>query len=559
MTCHQGRASGADVDAAITKAAVTSDDQVSGMLSFQNIHYFPAAATLYAGRVKGGYQYAGQVYDVRFRHVDGFNTCIGCHDPHSTAVKFDQCSTCHTGVMDVDGAHEIRMMSSVGRDYDGDGNTTEGIYDELVGLRTKLYTAVRTYGSEHEAPICYTPDTYPYWFADKDGDGACSTAEAVSANAFAAWTGRLLRATYNYQMATKDPGAFAHNAKYIMELLYDSIMDVDTALVVKVDMSKAVRGDFGHFDGAGEPARHWDSEDMVDATCSSCHGGEEGFRFYVQYGVGKVITEPDNGLECGTCHDKLNGDFDVAMVPSVTFPSGVTRTEPGHDNLCETCHRGREARATVDAKLATGKPSFVNVHYLPAGATKLGSAVHVGYEYDGKTYAGPLTHMGGTQCTSCHDPVSSHHTFQIADGWTNCRACHADADGDPTAIRLVHTDDYDGDGNTNESLAAEIDGMAARVLAAMQANVGATGLCYAPGAYPYFFKDTNGDKTCGAAEAVSSNGFSAWTPALVKAAFNYQLSRTDPGGWAHNFDYLAELLYDSVADLGGDVTALIRP
>ena len=30
-----------------------------------------------------------------------------------------------------------------------------------------------------------------------------------------------------------------------------------------------------------------------------------------------IFAEPDNGLECGTCHDKLNGTFDVvSAVPS---------------------------------------------------------------------------------------------------------------------------------------------------------------------------------------------------------------------------------------------------
>ena len=87
MTCHQGRSSGPAVDAAIAAAAPATDDTVSATLNFQNIHYFPAAATLFAGRAKGGYQYAGQVYDVRFRHVDGYDTCIGCHDPHSTQVQ----------------------------------------------------------------------------------------------------------------------------------------------------------------------------------------------------------------------------------------------------------------------------------------------------------------------------------------------------------------------------------------------------------------------------------------------------------------------------------------
>ena len=561
MTCHQGRSSGPTVDAAIAAAAPATDDTVSATLNFQNIHYFPAAATLYAGRAKGGYQYANQVYDVRFRHVDSHDTCIGCHDPHSTRVKFDECATCHTGVTDVAGAHQIRMISSEGIDYDGDANTSEGIYDELVGLRDKLGTAIRKYGSERGSPVCYSATAYPYWFVDGDGDGTCSAAEAVGANAFKSWTARLLRATYNYQMARKDPGAFAHNAKYIIELLFDSITDVNTTLVAKVDMSKAARTDVGHFNGAGAPARHWDSGEQVDASCSSCHGGSEGFRFYVQYGTGKVVQETANGLDCATCHDKPGTDFSaIVSVPSVTFPSGVVRKEPGFDNVCASCHRGREAKATVDAAIAAGKPAFKNVHYLPAAAVKLGSAAHVGYEYDGKTYVGPLSHVGGTQCTSCHDPAASHHTFQVADGWDRtCRGCHADANGDPKKIRLIRTVDYDGDGNNAEPLAAEIDGIAAATLAAMQAVAPAPGLCYARGTYPYFFKDTNGDKVCSSAESVSANGFTAWTAGLSKAAFNYQLSRTEPGAWAHNFDYMAQLLYDSAADLGGDVSRLRRP
>ncbi len=561
MTCHQGRSSGPTVDATIAAAAPASDDTVSAALNFQNIHYFPAAATLYAGRAQGGYQYAGQVYDVRFRHVDGYDTCIGCHDPHTTRVVFDQCATCHTGVTNVGQAHEIRMISSVGIDYDGDGNTSEGIYDELVGLRDKLGTAIRGYGAQHHTPLCYATNAYPYWFVDGDGDGSCSATEAIGAHAFASWTARLLRATYNFQLASKDPGAFAHNAKYIIELLHDSITDLNGVLVAKVDMTRAARSDVGHFNGASEAARHWDANEQVDASCSTCHGGADGFRFYLQYGVGKVVEETANGLDCSTCHDKPGTDFSaIAAVPSVTFPSGVVRKEAGYDNLCETCHRGREAKATVDAAIAAGKPAFKNVHYLPAGAVKLGAAAHVGYEYDGKSYVGPLAHIGGTQCTSCHDPVASHHTFAVADGWDRtCKTCHADANGDPKKIRLVRTLDYDGDGNNAEPLAAEIDGVAASTLAAMQAVAPAPGLCYAPGTYPYFFKDGNGDKSCSAAEAVSSNGFQAWTAALSKAAFNYQLSRTERGAWAHNFDYMAQLLYDSAADLGGDVSKLRRP
>jgi hypothetical protein len=75
--------------------------------------------------------------------VDGVNTCIGCHDPHSTKIRFDVCSGCHAGVNSVDDAHKIRMMSSVGIDYDGDGNTTESLSDEIDGLAARLLAPSR--------------------------------------------------------------------------------------------------------------------------------------------------------------------------------------------------------------------------------------------------------------------------------------------------------------------------------------------------------------------------------------------------------------------------------
>jgi hypothetical protein len=560
MTCHQGRASGADVDKAIAASGVKTDDEVSPQLNFLNIHYYPAAATLLAGQVKGGFQYPGQVYDTRFRHVEEFNTCVECHDPHAARPRFDACGSCHSGVTDVTSARKIRMFSSFGRDYDGDGNVTEGVYDELVGLRAKLLQTIQRYGSERLRPLCYDEATYPYWFVDGNNDGACSAEEAVAANAFKGWNARLLRATYNFQMAAKDPGAFAHNAKYIFQLLYDAIADVNSAVIVKIDTTRSVRGDTGHFNGASEAARHWDQDEAVDAGCSRCHGGQSGFRFFVEHGVSIDVPETANGLECGTCHTSFGDSFDVLAVPSVAFPSGVTRADPGHDNLCGTCHSGRASKSTVDATIASGKLRFVNIHYLPAAAVKLGAEAAGGYQYSGKTYAGSLKHTGGVQCNSCHDAKASGHSFRVENAWdARCSTCHADAGGQPERIRLTHTADYDGDGNARETLQAELAGLAAKVLAAMQ-TAAPTGLCYAD-LYPYFFKDTDGDRKpdCSTAEAVTANQLTAWTPALVKATYNYQLARKEPGAWAHNFSYVGQLLYDSVEDLGAPVTGLVRP
>ena len=563
MTCHQGRASGADVDKAIAASGATGEDAPTATLGFTNIHYYPAAATLFAGVARGGYQYPGQVYDTRFRHVEGFNTCTGCHDPHSTRPRVDACAGCHTGVKEPADLRNIRMLSSATRDYDGDGDLTEGIYHELGGMQEKLLAAIVRYGVEKNAPLCYAVTAYPYWFVDSNGDGVCAATEAVAANGYKPWTPRLAKAAFNYQMSSKDPGAFAHNAKYTMELLFDSITAINAALVVKVDMARAVRGDRGHFDGASEAARHWDKEGVVDATCSRCHGGESGFRFFTEHGVSIAIPETANGLECGTCHTSFGAKPEVLAVASTTFPGGTKIALPGNDNLCSTCHSGRIAKADIDAAIAAGQLRFQNVHYLPAAATRQGAAGKVGYQYDGKSYAGPLMHQGGAQCTSCHDPVASRHSFLIKDAWEmRCRNCHADANGDPANIRLTHLLDYDGDGNVAEPLTAELAGLGDRLLAVMGASALATGgLCYAEKTYPYFFKDGDGDlkPACSPPEAVATAAFAAWTPKLIKAAHNYQLVRKDPGAWAHNFDYAAQLLVDSVADLGGDVSKLMRP
>ena len=45
------------------------------------------------------------------------------------------------------------------------------------------------------------------------------------------------------------------------------------------------------------------------------------------------------------------------------------------------------------------------------------------------------------------------------------------------------------------------------------------------------------------------------------AGATYQVWKKDPGAWAHNFDYMAQIMFDTLEDLGGDpVTAgWVRP
>ena len=458
------------------------------------------------------------------------------------------------------------MIASSVSDYDGDGDLAEGMYYELQGLRDRLLTTIQAYVTAKSlSAICYDAHAYPYWFKDTDGDGACSEDEASYGNRYVEWTASLLRATYNFQVALKDPGAFAHNSKYIIQLLHDSVNDLNGRLAVPEDLSALKRNDPGHFDGAAEAARHWDEDEDVSASCSKCHGGSEGLRFYLDYGVGKTVQEQDNGLDCATCHSSFGTEFAVLEVSDVDFPSGVTSavgTVPS-SNLCATCHVGRESAATIDARIASGSLGFRNVHYLPAASVKMGADAAVGYQYDGKTYAGEwATHVGGHDCTSCHSPLNTKHSFDVNDNFDACKTCHTTATALDDIRGVARTADYDFDGDAAEPLDGEIEGLAEDLMAQIQvaASAGGADLCYDAHAYPYFFVDTDGNGMCdGAAEANYGNSYKDWTAALMRATHNYQISQKEPGAWAHNFNYMAQLLIDAIEDLGGDVSNYTRP
>jgi hypothetical protein len=114
-------------------------------------------------------------------------------------------------------------------DYDGDGDATEGIGMEVDTMEENLYAAIQAYASSTTgtSPTAYNGNAYPYWFNDANDNGQVDEGE----EAYATWTPALLRAAYNYQWVQKDPGAFAHNGKYILQVLYDSLESLGTGNV----------------------------------------------------------------------------------------------------------------------------------------------------------------------------------------------------------------------------------------------------------------------------------------------------------------------------------------
>lgn len=221
IQCHQGRASTKNVDEAIMELNLVEPDVPNTELGFINSHS-TSGATPFGADVQGAYQYAGKNYSGRFKRGDEFFACVRCHDQHSLKINLNSCMECHT--LAGTEARDIRVDTT---DYDGDGDTTEGISYEISSIHDALYEAIQSYAVQViGTPIVYDTNTYPYFFIDTNGNGVLDSEENQSENSYNAWTPRLLRAAYNYNYATHDPGAYAHNSNYILQVLYDSLTDL---------------------------------------------------------------------------------------------------------------------------------------------------------------------------------------------------------------------------------------------------------------------------------------------------------------------------------------------
>jgi hypothetical protein len=596
MLCHQGRESTVSVNKLIADLKADDPDKtpapvvtngVTTTLGFRNVHYYAAAATLYGTMVKGGYEYEGKTYDAKNQHVEGFDSCAGCHDPHTLQVKVDQCAQCHEGVTTVEDLKKVRMISSA-KDYDGDGNVEEGMADEIAGLQEILFAEIQKYAKDTAgAGIAYDAATYPYFMLDEDGDGKGDTNDQGAARGYNKWTPRLLKAAYNYQVSVKDPGAFAHGNKYIVQLLYDSIEDLGG------DVSELARTDAGHFAGDTLPFRDWDAADIANPTaadyvvpyrCAKCHSATGLSEFIgaggtvVVDGRGNTLTagigpqHSANGFMCSTCHNEENFPERYAIA-SVTFPSGKTvsfakdadgKLIADDSNLCIMCHQGRESTLSVNNALqgkeedtADKAISFKNIHYLGAGATLFGADAAGAYQYGGKEYVGQNMHAAPTgsmnKCKDCHDVHALEPKAEA------CKACHGDME--PEKIRMVATD-WDGDGDTTEGVKGEVDTLAEALFAQIQTyakDTAGAGIVYDAHTYPYFMLDADGDGQPDKNDQGANIAYNAWTPRLLKAAFNYQYSQKDPGAFVHNPQYVIQFLIDSIDDLGGNVSSYTRP
>jgi hypothetical protein len=536
MTCHSGRKGMNDV----ATANLFGDDGIEGNADDDttynfadfNVHYKIAGATQYGTMAKGGYEFneandgaafADNMYASKFEHVDSDDSCIECHSPHDGSLDLTSCATCHVGVTVEADLQNIRMAGSIA-DYDGDGNATEGMYAEVEGLKTLLYNAVTAAG-------IVDVGHYPYY-------------SNITTHA-------QLKAVYNMHFVNEDPGGYAHNAAYTIELLYDSLK------AMGADVSALTRNDSGHFNTAGEPYRHWDEDGEMSGSCAPCHSGE-GAKFALTGDTTSTFSEDTKGisqsLTCEACHaapfDPATLNAPGAYTASYTVDA-VSPTLPdlGDSNLCVNCHTGR---GNMDSLVGSDLTNVTatKTHYFTAAGTLFAASTRMGYEYTGPDYAdmgyfahdgiglnadSPETGLG--PCVACHLDLAANHDFNVGT---------KDAAGEFTAIKnnasvcsACHTGGF---ALTATILQEEAEGYHEALEVLNQALIARDVKFYA--SYPYFFP-----ATLDPAQAYYGNHIKDWSAlgeGILGAAHNYNYLHHEPGAYAHNRYYAKRLIFDSI-------------
>lgn len=309
----------------------------------------------------------------------------------------------------------------------------------------------------------------------------------------------------------------------------------------------------GHSDASSLAFSYWNKAGTIPPACSVCHSGT-GFRSFHGFdgstpGLPAQPVPVGGVVDCETCHNA-----GLASVTAITFPSGISHPVNTGEASCMTCHQGRAAGITVEKAVISmsedtpnAELKFINPHYTTAAATMLGGYGGMGFQYPAKEYSGRFLHARPVEtCASCHDP----HSLSVPE--QTCLTCHAV--GTAKDIRISRIS-FDGSGDLKKGIQADIAANAARLKGMLEeyaVKVAGVALHYDGHQNPYFFADANGD---GVADEVDGKPviYNAWTPRLLKAAYNWKFVGSDAGIHVHNPHYALELLYDSMEDLAGPV------
>ena len=244
-----------------------------------------------------------------------------------------------------------------------------------------------------------------------------------------------------------------------------------------------------------------------------------------------------NALTCASCH--TNGVHNVQFTAAPVRPyagDSYLNHELASSNICMSCHSGTNNGASIAAKAALS--DFSNLAFVAPGSSAPGGVLDgkAGYRFPKQqpygSYSsnfhvtvGMLNANGtgtGGPCVGCHMTSSAKHSFEVvttnASGAVTgllasaCAQCHGSS---ANAVQLAA-----------DNQAAFATGL--KILNAALADKGFSSTAAAP-----YFKATN----WGSGQAGAN---------VMGAAYNYQMLVSEPGAYAHNPDYVKQLIVDSI-------------
>ncbi|MFT5086992.1 MAG: putative CXXCH cytochrome family protein [Planctomycetota bacterium] len=266
-------------------------------------------------------------------------------------------------------------------------------------------------------------------------------------------------------------------------------------------------------------------------SCVGCHSGA-GFVQRIKHGE---ITDPAwEAIGCQVCHDPHSAEnpHQLRRVDDVTLMNGEVVTAGGNGKICMNCHISRRDADTYTEQYS----GHFGPHHGPQTDMLVGTNA---VEYDQNIASSPHLFALENACATCHmagvegdDPSRTHaggHTFRpVFDNGTpddpsddvdltaTCVACHGEIDSFD-----IPTQDYDGDG-TVEGVQSEVEGL-----------MHALAMELPPIGEPMV-------------EVTEE-----YTPAELKASYNYLFVEEDGSMGVHNTRYAVGILKESFKDLTG--------
>ncbi|MBF0645636.1 hypothetical protein HTZ97_00325 [Desulfuromonas acetoxidans] len=332
--------------------------------------------------------------------------------------------------------------------------------------------------------------------------------------------------------------------------------------------------------GADNAFPHYDWDAQNRQSCQECHTAT-GFKNYTADpttydaanndfshladwavdGDGIVTSSGQNELlYCWGCHSDNQGALYASGDNTMSYSyDGVAVVIPdiGNSNTCIHCHGGRN---NVDNLKDASRSSRFEGHHGPAAGTLFSSVTHLGYEFDGQSYAnvsyfhhadigtidadGNEVYAGtGTSgpCVGCH-MADSDHTFAVVEedevtgeitsitSFETCAACHNTTDpaGDHYFDASVLEEEKLGFEEAIMVLENYITNTTVNTL-----NVDLTADS------PTLDPDGNGvDEFLAYYETVAIDYYGTYQ--------NYKYMDDEPGAYAHNRYYAKRLLFDSI-------------